>query len=87
MVEVTDANAREAAAAAERLLHDPFLNEALDEMIQIATEQAITGETRERRRDGRFTALAIVRLRGNLTAVFQTWQGAAETLRHAKANE
>lgn len=87
MVEFTDARAREAGAAAERLLKDTFLKEALDEMIQLATEQAITGRTRKLRRDSRHDALAVMRLQHNLEAVFVQWQDAATLLQRAKAHE
>jgi len=82
-----DQPAREAATAAERLLNDRFLQEALDEMIQMATEAAITGDTRDARRDGRYLALAILKLRGNLQAVVDHVRSAAGTERAAKAHE
>ena len=44
MVEITEANAREAAGAAERLLNDPWLKETLDELV-IANTQAAIQET------------------------------------------
>jgi hypothetical protein len=87
MLEVTDANAREAAAAAERLLRDPFLAEALDEMVANATERAITAPRRSERREARHEVLAIQRLRVNLHAVMEHWRDAARVLRQAKAHE
>lgn len=87
MVEITDANAREAAAAATRLLNDPYLAEALDEMVANATERAIAAPKRAERREGRHEVLAIQRLRVNLHAVMENWRDAARVLQQAKAHE
>ena len=85
--EITDANAREAGAAAQRLLHDPFLKEALDEMVADATQRAIIANDRAERREARHEVLAIQRLRVNLESVFQHWRDAAQVLQSAKAHE
>ena len=87
MVEISDANAREAATAATRLLNDPFLAEALDEMVADATQRAITGAKAIERREARHEVLAIHRLRINLQSVMQHWQDAARVLQAAKAHE
>ena len=87
MVEVTQANAREAAAAAERLLRDPFLSEALDEMVTNATERAIAGPKRKARREARHEALAVCRLRVNLQTVAEQWRDAARVLEQARKHE
>lgn len=84
---MTDTNAREAAAAATRLLHDPFLAEALDEMVVSATQRAIAGTSRADRREARHEVLAIHRLRVNLESVMKDWQDAARLLQRAKAHE
>jgi hypothetical protein len=87
MVEVNEANAREAGAAADRLIRDVFLQEALDEMIGMATEKAITGADRRVRREARHDCLAIMRLRDNLRAVFENWQAAADLHKRERAHE
>jgi hypothetical protein len=87
MVDITEGNAREAAAAATRLLHDPFLAEALDEMVVDATTRAITAPNRADRREARHEVLAINRLRVNLHSVMDHWQDAARLLQQAKAHE
>jgi hypothetical protein len=87
MVEVTEANAREAGAAAARLLRDPYLAETLDEMVSAATQTAIFSEDAEARESARCDVLAIFRLRTNLQATMDNWQTAAQTLLRAKAHE
>jgi hypothetical protein len=84
---ITDANAREAAAAAERLLGDLYLRETLDELVAINTRVAMTGLTAAEREDGRQMVLAIDRLRATLTAVFEHWRGAAAVLQQAQSHE
>ena len=86
-LEITEANAREAGAAASRLLRDQFLNEALDEMIEMHTQTAITGPTADDREDARRQVNAIMALRANLKMVFENWQSAATVLAQAKAHE
>lgn len=86
-MEITEANAREAAAAAERLLNDRFLQEALGEMLQLATERAIYGPLAIEREDARNEAIAITGLQRNLISVAEGWQAAAETLTKARAHE
>lgn len=87
MVEITDANARAAADAAGRLLRDPFLVETLDEMVQLATDAAIRGANSIVREEARQEVLAILKLRGALTSVFENWQAASALLQRQKANE
>ena len=87
MVAVTEANARAAANAADRLLKDAFLQEALDEMIELGTVTAMRGADAAAREEARQQVLAILRLRENLQAVFETWQSAAHTLYQQRANE
>jgi hypothetical protein len=87
MVEVTQGNAREAAAAAQRLLNDPYLAETLDEMVVAATERAITNPDRQARREARHEALAIARLRVNLQTVAERWREAARVLEAARKHE
>jgi tRNA C32,U32 (ribose-2'-O)-methylase TrmJ len=87
MVEITEANAREAAAAATRLLNDPYLSETLDEMVADATQRAITAQSRAERREGRAEVLAIHRLRVNLQSVMENWRDAARVAERARAHE
>jgi len=87
MVEITDANARAAAEAAGRLLHDPFLAETLDEMTQLATDTAIRGANSIVREESRQEVLAIIKLRGSLQTVFESWQTAAAVLQQRRAHE
>lgn len=87
MVTITEANAREASAAAERLLHDRFLQEALGEMLQISMERAVYAPLREERRAGRFEAVAITNLQRNLIATADSWKQAADLLLRARAHE
>jgi hypothetical protein len=87
MVHVTDANARAAADAASRLLQDPFLSETLDEMTQLATDTAIRGANSIVREEARQEVLAIIKLRGSLQTVFESWQTAAAVLQQRRAHE
>jgi hypothetical protein len=87
MVEVTEANAREAGSAAARLLRDPYLAETLDEMVAGATKTAIFDDDAEVREQARCDVLAIFRLRTTLQATMDNWQSAAQTLLRAKAHE
>jgi hypothetical protein len=87
VVQVTDANARAAADAASRLLHDPFLSETLDEMTQLATDTAIRGANSIVREEARQEVLAIIKLRGSLQTVFESWQTAAAVLQQRRAHE
>lgn len=87
MVDITEANAREAGAAAERLLQDRFLQEALGEMLQMATERAIYSPAPRERRDARFEAIAITALQRNLIATADSWKAAAEVFMKARTHE
>jgi hypothetical protein len=87
MVDITEHNAREAAAAAERLLRDPFLAEAFDEMVSAATQTAITGRVADERETARQKVLAIMELRANLQSVCENWRAAAATLQRGRAHE
>lgn len=87
MVEITEANAREAAAAAERLLGDRFLAETLDEMVAIETQRAITLPEPRDRETARHQVIAIMTLRANLAAVLENWRAAAAMLRAQRAHE
>jgi hypothetical protein len=87
MVEITEANAREAGQAAERLLADRFLAETLDEIIMINTEQAIVHKDRDMRREARHLVLAVQSLRTQLRAVFEHWRDAAKIYQSARARE
>lgn len=62
------AGERQAAEAAQRLLADPVLTEALNEIVAIETERAIVLSDRRARRDARMMVLAIGRLRTALEA-------------------
>ena len=86
-MEITEANAREAAAAAERLLRDPFLAELLDEMVALRTNTAINGPTADHREDARRQVIAIVELRGHLVGTIDGWRSAAQTLMAQRAHE
>lgn len=87
MVEVTEANAREAAAAAMRILGDVWLAETLDEMVATNTQTAITGTDRHEREGARLQVLAIMQLRANLQSVAENWRAAAELQKRMRANE
>jgi len=87
MVDLTDATGREAGAAAERLLADPYLKEALDEMIQRHTDLAIRGMGADQREESRNLVLAILELRGTLRSVLESWRGAAAAAAAARARE
>jgi hypothetical protein len=87
MVAITEANARAAANAADRLLKDAFLQEALDEMIELGTVTAMRGADAAAREEARQQVLAILRLRENLQAVFENWRSAAQLLQQQRANE
>lgn len=84
MVEITEHNAREAGAAAQRLLTDRYLAEALNEMVSMETEKAIMGPTPEAREQARQQVLAVNQLRVNLQAVAENWQSLAQTLNAEK---
>ena len=87
MVEITEANAREAAAAAERLLRDPFLSELLDEMVSLRTNEAINGPDPDAREGARRQVIAVVELRGHLVSTIDSWRTAAQVLMQQRANE
>lgn len=75
---------REAAAAAERLLADPYLREALDEITRRQTERAIVSPDAMQRETARLMVLAIGELRADLMAVIEQWRdGPAEARRAA----
>lgn len=86
-IEVTEANAREAAAAAQRLLNDTWLKETLDELVAMATERAIFADDKRLRDEARHEVMAIARLRATLMDVANTWRTAAEQRLRAAAHE
>jgi hypothetical protein len=87
MVEITDANMREAGQAAERLLNDPFLTEALNEIVGINTERAIAAALPEEREKSRQMVLAVDALRTELKSVFEYWKSAPQRAQAARARE
>ena len=87
MVEINEANARAAGQAAERLLNDPFLTEAFDEMLAIETDKALRGPDAEQRERARLKVEVIAELRGALEAVFTHWKQAAAIIQAARARE
>lgn len=87
MVEITEANAREAAGAAERLLNDPWLKETLDELVIANTQAAIQEADAEKREAARQMVLAIGALRATLTGVFENWRQAVDTRKRRVRHE
>jgi hypothetical protein len=87
MVEITEANAREAASAAERLLNDPWLRETLDELIGINTRDAIMLPDAVKREEARQMVLAISALCSTLQSVCDNWRQAAGVRRRARVHE
>jgi hypothetical protein len=84
---MTEDQAREAGAAAERLLGDKFLAETLDEMIEINTQLAITGKDAAEREAARYAVIAIMQIRANLLAVVENWRHVLTVAQRNKANE
>jgi len=86
-LQITEDNAREAAAAAQRLLNDPFLREALDEQIMRHSGTALRGVSVEEREYARLRVLAVMDLRADLEAVMENWKSAASVLQQRRAHE
>ena len=84
---ITPDNAREASAAAQRLLNDPFLREALDEQVMRHADVAQRGQTVELREYSRMRVQAIMDLRADLAAVLESWNSQAQMQRQAQAHE
>jgi len=82
-----DPTARAAAASAERLLADPYLNRVLDESIAAETLTAMTGASAEHRDRARFSALALTNLRQGFADTVQHWRDRQKIADAAKARE
>jgi len=86
-LQINTENAREAAAAAQRLLNYPFLREALDEQVMRHNDAALRGLTLEAREYARLRVLAVLDLRADLAATVENWQSAATVLQQSQAHE
>lgn len=86
-LQITEENARAAAAAAQRLLNDPFLSEALDEQVMRHSDGALRGLTVEAREYARLRVLAVMDLRADLASVVENWAAAAKVLQQSRAHE
>jgi hypothetical protein len=86
-LQITEENAREAAAAAQRLLNDPYLTEALDEQVMRHNDTALRGLTVEEREYARLRVRAVMDLRADLAAVVENWKSVADTLQRRRAHE
>lgn len=82
-----DPVARAAAASAERLLQDPYLNQVLDESIAAETLTAMTGATAEHRDRARYSALALKNLREGFADTVKHWRDRQKIAEAARARE
>ena len=87
-LQINTENAREAAAAAQRLLNDPFLREALDEQVMRHNDAALRGLTLEAREYARLRVLAVLdeRLQRFRWVGWVRWGAGCGTGQHARGH-